>query len=764
MISAQLAVRAFALAALLATPVSVGAAAAFDATSEGGALRLKLALPADQRDLPVQFLIDTDRNPKTGWTFNDLGCDMMVEGERLYRFTADERATWGWTETGVVTRKVAADSVSVVVPEKALPHDEVSVVARVLSADYAKQIALEPNNGAVRVRIERAQAGSERKGDCDEPTRDFISIAAKQIDSHLEVTLTAAKPNDFATTLVFVDTDCSDDTGFNPPAEPGHGFELLVQGNAVSKFSGKTRDAWTWEPVGEVERSIDGATLKVKIPVQLLGSARVSIRAINMSADWQRPIDAAPDGAAVPIEIDTKKVGPAPRAVEMAPPRANRDLPVRQRVRAAKNFYCYYGSGRVEALSHYDVVILHSPQMDRKDIARLKAQGVVTIGYITVGEDDQLRVGDGRGPGGKASWYIDRDGDRAPDKNNVWNSYFVNANDPAWRADRLAEVNRLVREDGYDGIFLDTIDTIQRYKETIPGMVQMVRQFREAHPDMPIILNQGLEIVDQLGPLADGVMLESFTTSFDFNTKKYIRNVPSSLDWHNVRVQRYLSPFIEKNPTFRTLILDYAPATDTEAIQLAADRATSFGFLWAVAPIYLDQVYQYEITPRPDVRWTQKQSNPEMLRITLDEARNGFPAGTVVTPSSCFGEYTVEPIVAPLDGRAAMHWSKQAWASGESGEAQWLELTFPAELRAKGLKIAFAVDAGVPHVSRRFDVQVRRGGEWSTVKTVVDLKDVTSTVALPDAPIEGVRIHQPERGGSEIRPDLLWIAQLELQR
>ncbi len=74
-------------------------------------------------------------------------------------------------------------------------------------------------------------------------------------------------------------------------------------------------------------------------------------------------------------------------SVQTAPPKANRRAPPRQRFRDAKSFYTYYGAGKVAELSRYDVAILHTPQMPSAEVKRLSELGVVTIGYLTIGED-----------------------------------------------------------------------------------------------------------------------------------------------------------------------------------------------------------------------------------------------------------------------------------------------------------------------------------------------------------------------------------------
>ena len=106
---------------------------------------------------------------------------------------------------------------------------------------------------------------------------------------------------------------------------------------------------------------------------------------------------------------------------------------LRQRFKGAKSFYTYYGAGKTDELSRFDVVVLHPKQMTSENVKAIFAKGPITVGYITIGEDEELQVGSGKGPGGKASWYFDRDHDDVPDQDGIWKSWYTNANDPEWR-------------------------------------------------------------------------------------------------------------------------------------------------------------------------------------------------------------------------------------------------------------------------------------------------------------------------------------------
>ena len=99
--------------------------------------------------------------------------------------------------------------------------------------------------------------------------------------------------------------------------------------------------------------------------------------------------------------------------------------------------------------------------------------------------------------------------------------------------------------------------------------------------------------------------------------------------------------------------------------------------MFSASPILLDDVYAEVLQGESDAKWLQRYTTPERLAWKLPEPRNGFPAGTVATPSGNFAGYSVEPMFDPATDRSSHHWSKAAWASGEDGDEAWLAIRFP---------------------------------------------------------------------------------------
>jgi hypothetical protein len=753
----------------------------FVATTDAGTLSAEVEVAQPWDFANVQLLIDTDGNPKTGVRVESApqgGFDVMVEGATVYRFKGDDPAIWEWREIGLAQRSVKGATMTVDVAADVLDawRGELRVVLRTLTADWKTVIDTVPDAGFATASVPAggadARPPTEAERDAEDAERDLLSVWARQDGGDLVITVKTRGPGAFDTALVFLDTDANPETGFQPPADPRHGFEMLVSGPSLQSHAGETRDAWAWKIVAEAQRSAGGDTLEYRFDAAALKTGKadkLGVGVFMMAADWQALVDQAPDRGLYPVKIDKTKIKPATRqarAVPMAEPRANRDLPPRQRVEQARSYYCYYGAGRVAELSHYDIAILHTPMMAAANVKTLNDLGVVTVGYVTVGEDDQLRAGDGKGPGGMASWYFDKDRDGQPDKNGVWNSWYANAADPLWRADRVAEARRMFDDYGFAGVFLDTIEVPDVYPESRDGMIELVAELRRAFPDKVIVINRGFSLLkeDAVSSVIDAVMFESFTVSYDFETKRYIEYGPQDLDFTRQQIERAVMPAIRKH-AFKVLALDYCQPEQTDRIQKAFDRAVTFGFLPAVAPIHLDDVYDTAgIVGKPDLTYLADQSTPENLAHTMAEARNGFPKGTVLTPSSTYLGYSVAALVDGIEDRGALHWSKANWASAEGDDLRHeLHVRLGSPTTGGRLRILWANDNGRWHASKAYRVEVKAdpnaGWELLAEETANARHDVS--YPLPATPIAAIRIVQSPGGGGAARPGLMWVAQLE---
>ena len=160
------------------------------------------------------------------------------------------------------------------------------------------------------------------------------------------------------------------------------------------------------------------------------------------------------------VELDASKLRADATVIDvpMAPVHADADLPPRERLKHVQTYSCYYGPDRGAALSHVDAAILHIPAQTPDDISKLNKLGVVTIGYLSVGEDEAIHVGNGPGALAEKPVGTSTETIRAnPSKTAFGASFFANAADPAWREDRVAQAKHLCGSNpgdyGFQGIF-----------------------------------------------------------------------------------------------------------------------------------------------------------------------------------------------------------------------------------------------------------------------------------------------------------------------
>ena len=230
-----------------------------------------------------------------------------------------------------------------------------------------------------------------------------------------------------------------------------------------------------------------------------------------------------------------------------APPPAAQRL---DGISSNSRYTIYYGAdfspANLALLAQFDVVVLEAnvTTCTPAVVAELQRRGVRhVIGYISIGEEPAflpVSAGDGTGPvhfaggsvvsgnNGVASYYVDQAwngtaylSDGQPDVNGGFGSRFVNP-DAAWRAQLdaqhitgtprsvagLAQLAGRRTSDtdadrahnfGFDGFFLDTLDTAGPYASAAgyypwaaPAMRDTVQFIHERYPDKIVFANRGL--------------------------------------------------------------------------------------------------------------------------------------------------------------------------------------------------------------------------------------------------------------------------------
>ncbi len=593
------------------------------------------------------------------------------------------------------------------------------------------------------------------------------SLLAAQAEGTPEALTVSFNTEDKPTiwTHVYLQTDANEETGHRhwSGLDGRKGLDYLVEGETLYVWSGKDDvRGWHWTPVsgGGVKRTVNGTEVIMEIPwssLEVKEGSKVELFISTATENFADTLDLLPrEGGTLEVTVPAlpKRKAVTPAATDARP-----------RFKKIKSYACYYGKGQLEALQTRDAVIIETKSQTPESVAEIRKNGTLAIGYISAGEDDQLRKGDQKGPGGFDSAYFDRNHDDKPDKNEIWSSYFTNAATESWINHFLGKAKQMKEEYGVDGFFLDTVETFTLYTENRKPMVELIRKLREQNPDSVIVINRGWDLLSDVDATVDGLMYESFTLSYDFGTKSYVRMRPSALDEGLMIHERFLKPAQDKHGLV-VLALDYAAEPDAPGMQDSVDRAVSFNMIPEITTIFLDHIFPPKYVGQKSDKWRKEFLTPESMAYVAPKAINGFPEGTKVMPSSLYPDYEVSPVLDGQTNKVALGWRNRAWASNERPDPHWIEFQMPKPQPISEVKVTWATDNGEAFPSKNFAVEIVPAGAaidaWKTVWKTNENLSKTTVVKFPETEVLRIRIAQEPEGGSSARPNLMWMEQVAI--
>ncbi|MEM6926019.1 MAG: endo alpha-1,4 polygalactosaminidase, partial [Myxococcota bacterium] len=198
------------------------------------------------------------------------------------------------------------------------------------------------------------------------------------------------------------------------------------------------------------------------------------------------------------------------------------DFPTTTRLSGVQTYTTYYGrdASALDALADLDLAIVQ-PLLTGDQRLAIQARGPV-VAYLSIGEIglSNTYVVDGEEVLGQVIY------DAHPDwflgENPFFDSWFADTTQVGWQDFVLGQAAQL-HDLGYDGLFMDTVDTVDVYPDTIGGMVELIARLRTQHPDGILVQNRGMNVIPMSGPDVDALMFEVFSTRYDFDAETYAR-------------------------------------------------------------------------------------------------------------------------------------------------------------------------------------------------------------------------------------------------
>ena len=178
-----------------------------------------------------------------------------------------------------------------------------------------------------------------------------------------------------------------------------------------------------------------------------------------------------------------------------------------------------YGKVNPDLIQGYKYVILESEQFSAFDIKLIKENNEIVLGYISMGEVSPSR------------YYYDKLKLSVLGKNKLWDSYYLDPRLEITKSTLLDFVAK-IKGKGFDGLFLDTVDTYAKwgpYANLGSEMVAILKLIKEKHPDLHLMQNAGLSLVPSASKYINSLAIESIVTNYSFEGKKYrMRNKTES--------------------------------------------------------------------------------------------------------------------------------------------------------------------------------------------------------------------------------------------
>jgi hypothetical protein len=251
----------------------------------------------------------------------------------------------------------------------------------------------------------------------------------------------------------------------------------------------------------------------------------------------------------------------------------------------------YYGANPpVNALSQFDRLVVEADNITATQHADLQQHGAATYAYVSVGEIGPTRP-----------WLDQLPASATLGVNQDWKSHVMDLSSTDWQRFLLQRVNNLVAR-GYQGLFLDTMDSYLLFAETPTaiqqqqsGLGNLLYRIKRQHPNLRLIANRGFEVMDHIAPYLEAVAAESLYAGWDNGREQYVSVSDNDRQWLSQKLQQ-----IKQQHDLDIIVIDYLPPAERSQAREVAAKITESGFIPWVASPALDYVGvgTLEVLPR----------------------------------------------------------------------------------------------------------------------------------------------------------------------
>jgi uncharacterized protein (TIGR01370 family) len=243
-----------------------------------------------------------------------------------------------------------------------------------------------------------------------------------------------------------------------------------------------------------------------------------------------------------------------------------------------------YSSEVTEAeLAPFDLLVLddrHHPPIEP-----LRAAGKQVLVYLSAGEVEKTRPYFGA---------VEMEGSLVEENPNWSGAFRIDLRDKRWQWRLIERIIPSLLAQGFDGLFLDTLDTAGYLESLDPvrfaGMTaaaaELVQRIRTRFPQARIMMNRGFALLPAVESSIDALLAESAYARYDFERKTYGLTPEAEYAY----AKDLLRALRARRPELAIYSLDYWNPGDAEGIRRIYQVQRANGFRPYVSTILLNGI------------------------------------------------------------------------------------------------------------------------------------------------------------------------------
>ncbi|MGF1681499.1 endo alpha-1,4 polygalactosaminidase [Photobacterium minamisatsumaniensis] len=241
-------------------------------------------------------------------------------------------------------------------------------------------------------------------------------------------------------------------------------------------------------------------------------------------------------------------------------------LPLFAQAKVPSSIAFYYNEiDSVREIMSFERVVVSPSLISKKQISTLHKGDTQVFAYLSIGEFDGQTLPETLK-------------NKSPLVNENWQSYVMDLTAPEWQ-NHLQEQAEQLMEKGFDGLFLDTLDSYtlfakddQSQQRQQQALVNILKNLNSSSRSPLLIFNRGFEVIDNLNFKPYAVVAESLYHQYDPLANSYQDVKATDTEWLSSKLNTVKQQGIE------AIVIDYLPASDRNAQQRAAQQLLDAGF------------------------------------------------------------------------------------------------------------------------------------------------------------------------------------------